>query len=51
MRTLAAVLLLSALALAVVGCRTRRRPVIVLDAGTSEVTEVASEEAAPTPGR
>ena len=37
MKTLMYVLLLAAFALAVAGCRARRRPVIVVDAGTSEI--------------
>ena len=37
MKKIAAVLLVLGLTLAVVGCRTRRRPVIVVDAGTGEV--------------
>jgi hypothetical protein len=38
MRTLTVVLLLAGLVLALSGCRTRRRPVIVVDAGTSEIS-------------
>ena len=48
MRRTAALLLLAALVLVLAGCKTRRRPEIVLDAGFDPVT---IEEAAPPPSR